>query len=85
MWPTKFPKKHFVLLCHDNSDDDNDDGIDYINENVFTVDDSDVNARCSMMMLMMEIMVMSATNLKVLPLSVNLQSRLTTCCDGDTK
>ena len=36
-------------------------------------------------MLMMEIMVMSATNLKVLPLSVNLQSRLTTCCDGDTK
>ena len=37
------------------------------------------------MMRMMEIMVMSATNLKVLPLSVNLQSRLTTCCDGDTK
>ena len=46
-------------------------------ENVFTVDDADVDARCSMMM--------SATNLKVLPLSVNLQSRLTTCCDGDTK
>lgn len=86
MRPTKFPKKHFVLIFHDNSDDDNDDGNDYIckDENVFTVDDADVDARCLMIMLMMEIMVMSAKNLKVLPLSVKLQSRLTTFCDGDT-
>ena len=35
VWPTKFPKKHFVLIFHDNSDVDDDDGIDYVRMKMF--------------------------------------------------
>ena len=35
VWPTKFPKKHFVLIFHDNSDVDDDDGNDYVRMKMF--------------------------------------------------